>query len=362
MPLTFAVVALAAMLATAVATPPFTTGHSDGPAAKVVIVEDPNATKAYDAQTDPVRLMVERGILKLTGKSGLRAAWLSLVSTQDTVGLKVFSKPGPNSGTRPAVVAAVARDLIEAGLPPRQIIIWDREEADLRSAGFFQLGRELQVRVAASTQAGWERTNFYFTPLIGNLVYGDFEFEKQGDGVGQKSFVSKLVTEQMTKIINLTPLLNDNDAGVCGNLYGLAMGSVDNTLRFDGSPERLAQAVPEIYALPVLGDRVVLNITDALICQYEGGQRGLLHYSVMLNQLRFSRDPVALDVLSIKELDRQRRIAHAANERSNLELYRNASLLELGVSNPSQIQIVTVPQLKLSEALPDSRNGPGTAQ
>ena len=100
--------------------------------------------------------------------------------------------------------------------------------------------------------------------------------------------------------------------------------------------------MPEIYALPALGDRVVLNLVDALICQYEGGQSGLLHYSTILNQLRFSRDPVALDVLSIKELDRQRRNAHAPNVRPNLELYRNAALLELGVSELAKMQIETL--------------------
>ena len=76
---------------------------------------------------------------------------------------------------------------------------------------------------------------------------------------------------RLTKIISVAPLLNDNDTGVCGHLYSLAMASVDNTFRFEGDPDRLAVAVPEIYALPALGDRVVLNITDALIGQYEGG-------------------------------------------------------------------------------------------
>jgi hypothetical protein len=146
----------------------------------------------------------------------------------------------------------------------------------------------------------------------------------------------------MTKIINITPLLNHNTAGVSGNLYGLTMGSVDNTMRFESEPSRLAGAVPEIYALPVLGDRVVLNVVDALICQYEGGQHGLLHYSTVLNQLRFSRDPVALDVLSIKELDRQRRATRAPNVRPNLELYRNAALLELGVSDVTRIAVETL--------------------
>ena len=146
----------------------------------------------------------------------------------------------------------------------------------------------------------------------------------------------------MTKIINLTPLLNHNEAGVSGNLYSLALGSVDNTLRFEGDTARLTTAVPEIYALPALGDRVVLNIVDALICQYEGGQHGLLHYSTVLNQLRFSRDPVALDMLSVRELDRQRHAAKAPNVKPNLDLYNNAALLELGVSDVKKIQVDTL--------------------
>ena len=87
---------------------------------------------------------------------------------------------------------------------------------------------------------------------------------------GRKSFVTKIVSQQITKIINIAPLLNEEDIGVCGHLYSLALGSVDNTRRFEADPDRLAVAVPEIYALPLLGDRVVLNITDALIGQYEG--------------------------------------------------------------------------------------------
>jgi hypothetical protein len=117
------------------------------------------------------------------------------------------------------------------------------------------------------------------------------------------------------------------------------MGSVDNTLRFEGDLGRLAVAVPEIYALPVLGDRVALNITDALIGQYEGGQKGLLQYSEVPNQLWFSRDPVALDMLALKELDRERRAMDAAAFKPNLELYTNAALLQLGVNDPAKIPV-----------------------
>ncbi len=81
---------------------------------------------------------------------------------------------------------------------------------------------------------------------------------------------------------------------------------------------------------------------DALISQYEGGERGLLHYSATLNQLRLSRDPVALDVLSLQDLERQRKAASAPTVKQNLELYNNAALLELGVSDPKRIQVETV--------------------
>jgi hypothetical protein len=147
----------------------------------------------------------------------------------------------------------------------------------------------------------------------------------------------------MTKIINLTPLLNHNLAGVSGNLYSLAVGSVDNVARFESDAGRLATAIPEIYALPQLSDRVVLNIVDALLCQYEGSERSLLHYSTPLNELRFSRDPVALDVLSLKDLERQRNSAGAPSVKSNLDLYNNAALLELGVSDLKRIDVEKVP-------------------
>jgi hypothetical protein len=312
------------------------------PHARVVLVEDPEATDAFQPRPAVVRAMVDRGLTNLTAKPTVAEAWRSLLSTQDVVGIKVFSAPGPNSGTRPAVAAAVVEGLLSAGLPPRQIVIWDKQTADLGLAGFFELWKRYGIRIAGSADAGYDDKVFYETALLGNLVWGDMEFGRKGDGIGRKSFVSKLVTREITKIINISPLLNHNLAGVSGNLFSLTQGSVDNFVRFESDPNRLAISVPEIYALTNLSDHVVLNITDALICQYEGGERGLLHYSTEPNQLRFSKDPVALDVLSIQELSRQRDIAKAPAVKSNLDLYNNAALLELGVSDPKRIDIETV--------------------
>jgi uncharacterized Fe-S center protein len=288
--------------------------------------------------------MVNRAITNLTERATVAEAWRSLVSSQDVIGIKVFSPPGPNSGTRPAVVAAVVEGLLAAGIPPRHIVVWDKQTTDLRLAGFFDLAKKYGVRIAGSAQAGYDEKVFYETAFLGNLVYGDLEFGKKGEGIGRKSFVSKLVSHDITRIINIVPLLNHNLAGVSGNLYSLASGSVDNIVRFEADADRLATAIPEIYALTNLSDHVALNIVDGLICQYEGGERGLLHYSAPLNELRFSRDPVALDVLSIEELEKQRKAAKAPGVKPDVDLYSNAALLELGVANPKNINVEILKQ------------------
>jgi hypothetical protein len=322
-------------------TPNLSLQQASGARARVLIVQNPHATYQYQPNADVVQAMVNRGITNFTGQATVAGAWRSLVSTNDVVGIKVYSAPGPINGTRPAVVAAVIHGLLDAGLPGKHIIIWDEDASDLRAAGFFKLAAQLGVQAAGSRQTGYDPTNFYLpdTPIIGQLVWGDLEFGKKGPDVGKKSFVSKLVSRRITKIISIAPLLNQDAAGVCGHLYGLAMGSVDNTRRFEGDPGRLAVAVPEIYALPALGDRVVLNLTDALIGQYAGGAKGLLQYSTVLNQLWFSHDPVALDTLALRELNRERQIFGTPAFKPNLQLYSNAALLQLGVNTVAKIQV-----------------------
>ena len=315
--------------------------------ARVFIAENPDATYDLQPVPDVVQTMVDHAITNLTGKATVTAAWQSLVSNSDTVGIKVYAAPGPNSGTRPAVAAAVVQDLLAAGVPPRQIIIWDKRSVDLRLAGFYDFESRYGVRVMGSVEAGWDEKTFYETALLGQMNWTDLEYNQKGPGMGRKSYVSRLVSQQMTKIINIAPMMHHNLLGVYGCLYSLTMGSVDNTLRFQNSLPELDKAVPEIYALPVFGDKVagekvVVSIVDALICQYEGQDQGLLHYSTVLNQHRFSRDPVALDTLSLQEINRQCLLAAKPASNTNLELLNNASLLEIGVSDTNHIEVVKV--------------------
>jgi hypothetical protein len=311
--------------------------------ARVVVVSDPHATITFRAQPERVRALVEKGIRSYTGKTTTAEAWRSVLwkdgspDSKDVVGIKVYSVPGPYSGTRPEVVEGVIEGLKAAGLQARQIVIWDKQITDLRLAGYFELAERLGVSVAASAQSGYDTNLFYESSLLGNLVWGDSEFGLRGNGLGRRSYVTRLASQRLTKIITVSPLLNHNQAGVSGCLYSVAFGSADNTARFDSSPDLFSDAIPDIYNL--LADKVVMNIVDALISQYEGNERGLLHYSRPLNELWFSKDPVALDVLAIDELARQRNDMSAPRVRSNLDPYNKAALVEIGISDRKRIQV-----------------------
>lgn len=312
------------------------------PRARVVTVQNPLATEAFKPNAELVDAMVSRAITNFTRQTSPTAAWINLAGTNEVIGIKVYTMPGPIIGTRVEVTAAVVKGLLAAGVATNRIIVWDRNEESLRHAGYFALAERFGIRVAGAVESGYDGKTFYETALIGNLVYGDFEFGSKEDGVGRKSFVSKLVSRDMTKIINIAPVINHNSAGVAGCLFSLAIGSVDNIGRFDGSPMRLAEAVPDIYLLPSLSDRVVLNISDALVCQYQGEDKGLIHYSTAMNEIRLSRDPVALDVLALLDLERLRKARGQISFPVNWELYKNAALpgVDLGIAETNRIDVI----------------------
>jgi hypothetical protein len=323
----------------------FFTPSSTNSSSRVVIAEGDDLLDAFLPDDRRVESVFNLGLLRFTHTTNIVAAWRSLVTTNDTVGIKVFSQPGPFCGTRPAVVAAVALGLMTAGVPADKIIIWDKHADDLQAAGYFSLGKKLGVRVAGAAESGYDAKTFYLpdSPVIGALVWGDLEFGQTNREAGKRSFVSKLVSQQITKIISVAPLINENSAGICGHLFSLALGSVDNTRRFEGDPDRLSVALPEIIALPSIGDRVALNVTDALLGQYQGGPAGYLQYSTVLDQMWLSHDPVALDVLSLKELAREAKTFGTKPLPVDSEIYTNATLLELGVDDPAHIQVERVP-------------------
>lgn len=319
------------------------TGALGAPSRSVVyVVNDPGATEAFRPNPTVVAQMVDKGMRALGGRSSASAVWRDLITTNDVVGFKVTSGPGAVSGTRHEVVEALVRTLLAAGHPPRRVVIWDRRMMDLQAAGWPNVAAALGVRCAGAEDSGWERDKPNYEKAVGGkLVAGDLDFGRQDDTVlARISHVSRLLRRDITRIVTVAPVLNHNHAGVNGNLVGLAISSVDNVLRFAGSTPLLAEAAPEICALPDLAPKVLFGVSDALICQYRGEETILLHYANALNELRFSRDLVALDALALSDVERMRRQdAVPGEEPFKTDLYSNAELIDLGVADRSLIDV-----------------------
>ncbi len=319
-------------------------GDTNRPRAAVLTVQDAAAVVAFAPVFPVVRQMVEQGLLAFTAATNTTAAWRTLVTANDVVGFKVVSAPGALSGTRPAVVRALIESLLAAGHPASRIIIWDKREVDLRPAGWFSLAAELGVECVAAETAGWDAEKSYESPVLGRLVAGDLEFDRTDKTkVSRRSHVSRLLTGRITKIVSVAPVLSHSVTAVHGHLAGLAFASVDNTLRFANDAGLLAEAVPDICALDDLMPKVVLGVGDALICQFRGEDQPMLHYAVALNELRFSRDLVALDALALDNITQARTAVKYEGEKPvKTELYLNAELIELGIADLKQIQVTRV--------------------
>ena len=93
---------------------------------------------------------------------------------------------------------------------------------------------ELGVRLAGAQEEGYDSEVSYEAPLVGQLVFGDLEFGKANEaGVGRRSFVTKILTQQVCAHFGDSSIDQSLSRGVHGNLVGLSRGAFDNFLRFE---------------------------------------------------------------------------------------------------------------------------------
>jgi uncharacterized protein (DUF362 family) len=94
--------------------------------------------------------------------------------------------------------------------------------------------------------------------------------------------------------------------GIAGCLYNVTIPNIDNWRRFtQGGPYGNA-AIAEIYRMPFIGPKVVLNIMDALVAQYAGGPQSQPNYAVHHATILASKDPVAIDALAVRQIEEWR--------------------------------------------------------
>jgi len=100
----------------------------------------------------------------------------------------------------------------------------------------------------------------------------------------------------------------------------------------------------EVHAAPVIRDKLVLNVTDGVRGQYDGGPDKNAQFVYPNHSLYFATDPFALDMFCHQELMAKRAaMGVAVNDNPRFTEYLHyAEELGLGVVNADKMTVVRV--------------------
>ena len=329
---------------------------------RVVEVQDAAAVQDDKPVSRVVYRMVEKGLGGLTKKSGKDSCGL-FFSRDDVVGIKV-NPVGPGTiSTHLEVVDALIDWLVAGGLNRKNIIIWDRFDYMLRDAGFTPekypgVGIEgLQTMDEAAAMGKTQDNSHWLKPDGTHISGGNFDLEayywadveapkdnaylNQHVFNGKNSYFGSLLTKRLTKIINV-PVFKNTGNGISMATKNLGYGAVCNTNRLHAP--LFFDVNTEVMAFPAIRDKLVLNVTDALRGQYDGGPEYEAKFAYWLNTLYFATDPFALDMVCHQAIVAKRKaMGVKVNEHPKFTEYlRYAERLGLGVVSPEKLQHVRV--------------------
>ncbi len=317
------------------------------------VVRVSTGTASSGGKLDPskIKAAVEKGLLELSGEKDVRFAWLQFVSPSDIVGIKVNPIGEKLLSTKPEVVEGIIDGLLKAGLPKKNIIIWDRRLFQLQEAGF-TAERFPGIEVLGTEMHGpngdfyddkgelWSKDNidreapFYFADVEDKY---DKETLPYMINEGKESYFTKILTRRTTKVINV-PILKNAGATVTLCLKNLSYGALSNTSRLH---KLWMKSVAEPCAFPALRDKVVLNIVDGLQACYEGGPGADARYIWDANLMLFGTDPVAVDAVGHEFIvkERMKREIQQLEDKKRRAFLDLAAGLGLGVADLGKIKI-----------------------
>ncbi len=329
---------------------------------KVVAVHDEKAMNENGVDGAVVAEMFEKGMRALTGKSLAKSAKL-FFNKKDIVGIKVNPVGAGLISTRLEVVDAIIAWLRQGGLPTKNIIIWDRFDYMLADAGFTAArypgigieGLQTMDEAAAEgksqddsrwldqdghhvSEKNFDLDAYYFADIDAPQ---DKPYLNQHVFNGKYSYFGKLLTKKLTKIINV-PVFKNTGNGISMATKNLGYGAVCNTSRLHRP--LFFDVCTEVLAFPAVRDKLVLNVTDGLRAQYDGGPGPLAQATWFMNTLFFASDPFALDMICHNLLLQKRKdMKVKVNEHPKYSDYlRYGQRLGLGIADPAKIAFTQV--------------------
>lgn len=310
---------------------------------KSVIDDKPVKETAYQ--------MLAQGMLQLTGAATLAEAWRMFVQPNEKIGLKLNPIGDKLLSTSHEVVQSVIEQLLEAGIPKENIVLWDRREFQLHEAGFTPeaypgiaitgtekkdadgsyYNKEGKLYSEEMIDKDW----YYFADVEGE--YDDYTLPYMVNG-GKYSWFTKICTKELDKIINI-PILKNAGASITLCLKNLGYGVITNTGRLHA--KLWGETSAEVCCFPPVRDKVVLNIVDGLRGCYQGGPGANPQYICNYNTLLLGTDPVAVDRIGYG-IVLQKRIEEGIQQEDTPRgraFMEYASQLGLGEADPEKIDL-----------------------
>lgn len=329
---------------------------------KVVEVKDSKSLVDDKVDKDVVRDMMEKGITKLTGKN-MKESFELLFKPEDVVGIKI-NPVGPVINTRLEVTDAVIQWLVDSGMPKKNIIIWDRFDKMLDTVGYTKDNfpgiriEALQTMDLTADGTSWrnedgthvsadrfdEEAFYYAKGIFGKGVpgYKDDEFYLNQHVVNTEySYFGKLITKELTKIINL-PVFKNTGGGVSMATKNLGYAATNNTGRLH--QPIFFRVCTEVLAAPWVRDKLALNIIDGLRGQYDGGPGFNAQFVYDHHTMYFATDPFAMDMLChnlLKEKRREMKVK-VSDHPIYTDYLHQAEKLGLGITNMDKIEHIKV--------------------
>ncbi len=252
-----------------------------------------------------VKQMIWSGMRTLTGDARSEDAWARFISSKDVVGIKVNCSGAPHICSSPEVVAAIAENLLAVGVPARQIYVYERFEDQLRSVGYPKLlpagVNVYALETSRSSILGYDPKTYVETSFFG-----------EDD---TRSNVVRLVSETLTKIVNVPNMKEHQASGVTGCLKNIAYGNYSNVARSHNFEKtHTLSFIGTLAAAEPVRSRVVLHIMDGLRGVWHAGPFSETpRFRFYPKQLMIGTDPVAMDHKLIDAIEEKRKAEGAVS-------------------------------------------------
>ena len=274
---------------------------------RVVSVKSDKAVDIPTGRADDaiVREMMAQGMRTLTGAASTADAWRRFFQPADVVGIKVNCGGYPHCISAYEIVAEVVRQLTDVGVPATQIYVYERFQNQMDECNYAPHLPE-GVQIVAAERANRNVDNSGYDPA----TYLEADLFGEED---TRSNIMRLVSQRLTKIINIPNMKDHGATGVTGCLKNVAYGSFSNVARTHSrGKSHTYSVVGTLAAMEPLRSRAVLQIMDGLRGVWHGGPFArTTRYVFYPRQIMFATDPVAVDRLLLDIIDNERR-AHGA--------------------------------------------------